>query len=159
MGVSKRSAGISEKLLNEAAELRVAGLSWTAVGNQLNRSPETVRRWPQNYPEQWQKAVAMAERQLMTEAIAESVHTLRRQLRSGDDKASREAARHLLQFRRQFGPSDPGPASERPVTGEGRQIAEFLEGLSDAQVDQLLAELASAQSPSAVGVDVTPPSP
>src|SRR5687767_3826217 len=89
----------SDDVLATVAELRAGGLSWEAVAARVGKSVRTVQRWPTRYPFRWRKYLAAAEDQLLAEAAAESVHTLRGQLRSEDDKARRDAADKLLRFR------------------------------------------------------------
>lgn len=85
--------------LRRVAELRVAGHAWETVAEAVGVSPETVRKWPQRYPARWRAAHAVAERRLLDDATAEAVLTLRRQLRSEDEKSVREAAHKIVQIR------------------------------------------------------------
>jgi transposase len=129
-------------LLNEAAEHRAAGLSWEAVAEKVGRTEKTVRRWPEAYPEKWAEFLRKAEARLVSEATAESVHTLRKQLRSADDKASRDAAQKLIAFRVALGKKPKKPArkpARKPSTDAARLVA-YLEGLSDAEFHTLAEE-------------------
>src|SRR5205823_5367444 len=85
-GVAPMSAAKppSDELLSRAAELRAGGSTWDAVAAKLNRSADTVRRWPALDPDRWQAALRAAERRLVAEAGAESVLVLRTLLRSED---------------------------------------------------------------------------
>jgi hypothetical protein len=85
--------------LREAAELRVGGHSWEAVGDKLGRSPETCRHWPLTYSEQWQALYHAAEERLINEAGAEAVLVLRQLLRSEDEKVRRDVAKLLATMR------------------------------------------------------------
>src|SRR5438045_1346148 len=87
-------------LLTAAAELKAAGASWAAVAAGVSRSPDTVRRWPALYPAAWRRLVREAERQLLTDARAESVSTLRQMLRSEAEKTRPDAARILWELGR-----------------------------------------------------------
>lgn len=147
---SKKSPPL--RLIAAAAELRAGGASWDAVATQVGRSVETVRRWPVAYPAIWRKAARIAERQLLTDATAESVHTLRRQLRSEDDKASRDAAQKLIQFRVADGKRGrPKRTAKRPAAASDFvRVAAYLETLTHDQLDQLIAALdAEATDPMA----------
>lgn len=139
-------------LIRTAAELRAAGTPWDAIGPQVGRSPATVRQWPRLYPKRWAAAYREGARQLRADAAAEAVHTLRRQLRSADDKASRDAADKLLKH------ADPPahrkrPAQPKPSAASSRavRVAEYVEGLTDAQVEDLIRELSDQPPPAAGG--------
>lgn len=129
-------------LLVQAAEGRAAGLSWDEIATRVGRSPDTVRRWPRVYRRAWARAVREAEAQLLTQATAESVHTLRKQLRSEDEKASREAAQKLIQFR--VAVSKKKPARKAKSGSVATQYA-ALEGLSDEQLRSLAEEALAAE--------------
>lgn len=87
-----------DRLLKAAATLRAAGSSWAIVGRQMNRRPETVRRWPLFAPKKWRKYFEQASRELARDVTAESVCALRTDLRGKDDKARRDSATKLLRF-------------------------------------------------------------
>ncbi len=126
-------------LVQKAAELRAGGASWEMVATDVERAVATVRRWPAEYPVIWKRAFRIAERQLLTDATAESVLTLRKQLRSEDEKSSRDAAQKLIQFRmaKQKKPASKKPA--KPPTIHHR-IALYLETLSDEEIQTLTDE-------------------
>lgn len=124
----------SDALIARAAELRVAGQSWDAAAAAVGRKPATVRQWATMYALRWHRAVRAAERERLTEATAEAVHTLRKQLRSGDDKAERDAAQKLIAFaakkREKRRPTKRDPAVA--------QIAADLAGRPDAELDAIV---------------------
>ncbi|MCZ2340285.1 MAG: hypothetical protein LC104_00640 [Bacteroidales bacterium] len=135
-----------DELLALAAELRAGGASWETVAENVGRTERTVRQWPTSYARRWKKFLRAAERQQLTDATAESVLTLRRQLRSPDEKASRDAAMKLMQFRiaaekrtqtRRGKPADSGNT-------HAQTIAAYIARLTDAELDQLIAELGSS---------------
>lgn len=132
-------AGRSQIL--KAALLRVQGLAWNAVAKEVGASLAQVKCWPARHPKVWRKATLVAEEQLLREATAESVLTLRKQLRSDDDKTSREAAQRLIAFRiawRNRRPLKPrGAAAGKPVT-LARRVAAYLEGITDADLNALV---------------------
>ncbi|HET6572972.1 MAG TPA: hypothetical protein VFG68_05165 [Fimbriiglobus sp.] len=138
----------SDRLFAEAAELRAAGSSWEVVAAQVGRAARTVRRWPTLYRARWAAALRAAEARIATEAAAESVLTLRQQLRSEDGKVSRDAAHKLIQYRVALGKkkvarpnkTDPPPGSEVV------RVAAYLESLSDDQREELLDRALSVLS-------------
>lgn len=148
----------TDQLLARAAELRVEGASWEVVAAQVGRAAETVRKWPRIYPTKWKKLVRAAERDLVTDATAESVHTLRRQLRSEDDKTSRDAAQRLIQLRVALGkPTTRGKAANRKRRKQSdlARVTAYLETLTDAEIetltDRLLADAAAHRAGSPLG--------
>jgi hypothetical protein len=122
-----------------AAELRAGGAGWPAVAKAVGRPADTVRKWPARYPELWAAYQGQAERRLAADAAAEGVHVLRRQLRSEDDKTSRDAAAKLLDFKlacdKKATAADPAPRSRH------HRIADYLETLNDDQLQRLLDDL------------------
>ncbi len=131
-----------DSLLNRAAELRAAGQAWEAVAEAVGRTVKTVRGWPEAYPEKWADLLRKAEARLVSEATAESVHTLRMQLRSDDEKASRDAAQKLISFRVALGkkPKKPGRKPARTPSTDAARLVAYLEGLSDAEFHTLAEE-------------------
>lgn len=101
-----------ERLLAAAADLRAAGYSWEAVGERLRRKPDTCRRWPSRYARRWRDLYVAAERLQEAELRAEARNVLRRQLRLGDSKQTRDAARALLTAARRDRDGDPIDASD-----------------------------------------------
>jgi len=134
-----------DHLLALAADLRAGGAPWDAVADKVGRAAETVRRWPAVYPAAWSAAARAAEQRLLAEATAESVLTLRKQLRSEDEKAGRDAARSLIQFRVATS-KKARRATGSPVrpTTDATRIAAYLEGMTDAQIDAIVEELRTA---------------
>ena len=132
-----------DDLLALAAELRAGGAAWDAVAAKVGRAMNTVRQWPTAYPARWKKALHAAEQQQLADATAESVHTLRRQLRSADEKSSRDAATKLIQFRVALGKrARPKRATTTDTgTADAHTIAAFVAGLADAEIDRLIADL------------------
>lgn len=126
-------------LIQKAAELRAGGASWEMVATEVERAVATVRRWPAEYPVIWKRAFRVAERQLLTDATAESVLTLRKQLRSEDEKSSRDAAQKLIQFRMAKQKKSSGKKPTKPPTIHHR-IALYLETLSDEEIQKLTDE-------------------
>ena len=131
-----------DHLLAKAADRRAGGASWDAVAAQVGRAADTVRKWPAAYPAAWKKLLRAAERQLVRDATAESVHTLRRQLRSDDEKTSREAAQKLIQFRVALGRRGKrAKAAPTKPPSELMRTAAYLETLSDDQLTRLFDQI------------------
>jgi hypothetical protein len=145
------------ELIALAAELRAGGSSWEAVAAKVGRAADTVRRWPAAYPAAWKTAFRAAELRLLAEATAESVHTLRRLLRSDDEKVSRDAARSLIQYRVTSGKraGRSGKSKSKSPTTDAARAAAYLEGMTDAQIDDLIRELLPAVAAS-VGQPLPP---
>lgn len=132
----------AEELLEKAAELRASGASWEAVAAAVGRAAETVKRWPRLYQKKWEHLLSKAEKQQLREATAESLHTLRRQLRLPDDKASRDAAQKVMQFRLAVAKSvNTKSAGKKPTTTRFSRICAYLESLDDEQLSHLLEDL------------------
>jgi HEAT repeat protein len=131
----------SDRRLILAAELRVGGSTWDAVAARLHRSPETVRKWPIEYPDRWKQAVHEAERRLATEAEGEAVLLLRQLLRSKDQKIVWHAAKHLLHLRLELARLDLRAAALAGTTTSDapRLLVTLLEGHSDEHLARLVA--------------------
>lgn len=134
-----RPAAVPDRLLAAAAELRAGGASWAAVAAEVGGTAERVRKWPRRYPRRWAAHLLAAERQLAADAAAEGVHVLRRQLRSDDEKTSREAAQKLLTYKLAAEKKQP-PADDKPASLH-RRIADHLETLTDDQLRRLFDDL------------------
>jgi hypothetical protein len=129
--------------MREAAELRVGGLSWEAVGEQLRRSPETCRHWPLTYPKQWQALYRAAEERVINEAGAEAVLVLRQLLRSEDEKVRRDVAKLLATLRMELlalKSKAADKATEHPET-DAERVAAFLAGQSAESINETVEEL------------------
>jgi hypothetical protein len=124
----------SPHCLTLAAELRIGGSTWEAIAARLRRSPETVRRWPREYPDHWRQATSEAERRLAAEAEAEAVVILRQLLCSADDKLRWHAAKDLIRLRVELARLDlrrsraaekatTSDAARRPGANAGEQPA------------------------------------
>lgn len=139
----------SEHLLARAAELRAGGSTWDAVAAKLNRSPDTVRKWPALHPERWQAAQHAAERRLVSEAGAESVLVLRALLRSEDEKVRRDSAKSLIYLRLELAKLDShtSAASAPPPTSAALELAAFLEGHTDDELARIAADVPLGSAP------------
>jgi hypothetical protein len=126
-------------LVARAAELRAGGASWEAIAAAVKRRPDTCRRWPGEYPDDWRRVFGAEERRLLADAGAEAVLVLRRLLRSKDDKVSRDVARTLASLR--AGQRRRGRRPGREGADDPARLAAYVGGLDDAQVQALIDEL------------------
>ena len=81
--------------LEDAAELRAAGVSWKNVAKSLKIRLGFIRRWPERYPELWARLYATAIEQTRIDSELEAVVHLRDVMR-GEDQGLRRAAAHDL---------------------------------------------------------------
>jgi hypothetical protein len=145
----------SDRRLVLAAELRIGGATWEAIAARLHRSPETVRKWPLEYPDRWRTALFHAERRLAADAEGESVLALRRLLRSRDDKVCWHAAKALILLRVELARLDLRALAQSAnhTSDPVRLLASLLERHSDEH----LAQLVTAEFERAAGVHPVPP--
>lgn len=140
-----------------AAELRARGSSWEAAAKELGKNEKTLREWAKKFPREWAALLRKFEAQIAKEATAESVLTLRKQLRSEDEKVGREAAATLIKY----AATRRKPAAKKPrdakVAPEVAAIAEFVGGLTDDEVAALLRELETAPADLEAGTRAATP--
>lgn len=137
------SPSVSDKLLDKAAELRALGLGWELIGPKVHRSADRVSRWPREYPIRWAAALKRAEKDNLQNAAAESVNILRNQMRLKDEKLKQSAATSLLKHQSTVAKKPARKkAALKTATGPALRLAEYVEALSDADLDQLLGEMA-----------------
>ena len=152
-------------LMKNVAELRAAGFSWDSIGPQMGRSARTCRRWPTLYPDDWDRLFELAERRIIEELGSEGRRTLKRMLRSKNEKLQQDTGKFLSRLR-----FDSKAAHERKADQTGGRESKyapyiaFLETLDDDQarafldeyVVRRMAELRDAQpaadSPAGQGV-------
>ncbi|CAN5511563.1 hypothetical protein BH11PLA2_BH11PLA2_08970 [soil metagenome] len=159
---------VTETLLQQAAELRAAGRTWESVARTMNRTAKRVRNWPSEHRVRWQRFFAEAEAALMKEAEHESMTALRSLLRKeDDDKTVKDAATALLRHKtaNRKNLAKKSPKKSKAATAAVK-LAEYVEGLSDAELEHHLRELdstvaaSSEASPAAApAVAVDPQSP
>lgn len=125
------------KRIERAATLRAEGRSWSATATELNLSVGTVEGYPRRYPKLWASAERRAWDRALAEAAAEAVTTLRRLLRHDDEKINRDAAAKLVQFAARR----LRPVAARKLTPAVPPVVAYLEGLSDADLAALAADL------------------
>src|SRR5690242_7107012 len=110
----------TDALLLEAAELRAGGSSWDAAARKLGLAADEPRGLARAHRKLYRRYYADAYREVIDDSFAEAVLSLRRQLRSDDEKAARESAGYLarvwmtrLRHRRRTGkPAEPRPSTE-----------------------------------------------
>jgi hypothetical protein len=90
---------VSDELLLHAIELRVLGNSWENIGKALDRSAETVRRWPAKYAPRWKNLYFRVEKRLAVESAAEALCRLRIKLRRESDEEVGPTAQAVLNYR------------------------------------------------------------
>lgn len=131
--------------LTRAAKLRAAGRSWESVAAQLDRTVETVLKWPDD--EHWPTLLAEAEKRLAIDVSAEAILILRQLLRAEDEKVRRDAARFLLELRfRLAAPPDTSDPLPAPRSADARRLVAFLESHSDDDLARLAATVHTAST-------------
>jgi hypothetical protein len=130
----------AESLLARAAELRALGNTWDATGKLMQRSPRTIMKWPQVYPERWGAALEEARRRAICDLSAESLNTLRWLLRDADGKLRRDAATYLsdLRLKQAEFDLDAGAEGQKPSL-LALHIERILETFSHEQTRELAA--------------------
>ncbi|MBX9578919.1 MAG: hypothetical protein K2X87_01305 [Gemmataceae bacterium] len=116
-----------DPLLARTAELRARGLSWAAVGHELDADPDDLPDRARASSSAYRRAFNAARKEAVDEACAEALVALRRELRSDDDRARRLAADSILKLRmtemrhgRRGKPAAPPAAPQRPPPPGGR---------------------------------------
>jgi hypothetical protein len=133
-------------VLARAAELRAEGSAWKYVGEAVGRSPETVRRWPQVFPDLWAAAVRAAQRRVIDDAADEAVCVLRQLIRTDDPKIRHQAAWHLIYQRLELTKAELAAAAhaDPPPPSDAQLIADFVEAHPRDQLIKLAANLLDA---------------
>jgi hypothetical protein len=138
---------------DRAAEQRARGASWLVAAGEVGVLERTVRKWAARFPAEWRRAMTKWAAAVAREAAAESVYTLRTQLRSADENVVRAAADSLIQYalaRAKVARSLkalPGSA----LSPEATALAEFLEGLTHDEHDAILERLRPAAADAGAG--------
>jgi hypothetical protein len=124
-----------DSLIALAASMRATGQPWDAIGTAVDRHAETVRRWPDRYPELWRPTFRLVETQLIAEAAIEARTTLRQLLRANQEKSRLAAAGKLLTSGDRSRALDPEPTPE-PPNGQCWACARFAK-MSDEELRQM----------------------
>src|SRR5439155_14644732 len=126
------------------AELRAAGSSWDAAARKLHTTPDALRDAVAAHRRQYRRLFAAARREVLDESFCEGLFTLRRQVRSDDERIANRAADALVRARlalfrhRTKGP--PGPTRE-PLSSENEELVRFLDSHTDEQLAALARNL------------------
>jgi hypothetical protein len=123
-------------VVEQAAELRMAGFTWDQISDKLERSVDNVRKWPARYRSFWDEICARIRREQIDGAGDEARNVLRHLLRSDDEEVRKDAAKKLVDKADQIEKLRPAVPST-PQTDLVR-IATFLEEMSHDQRRQLL---------------------
>ncbi len=126
--------------VRRAAALFAQGQSFEAIAKVMKVKADLLRRWPRDYAPFWRRAVAEAHRDVLRAATAEALLTLRRHLRSEDDKASRDAAAKIVSYALAAAKRPKRPAKVAATTEAG--VWAEVRGMSDAELEALVGELA-----------------
>jgi len=142
-----------DALIARAAAARASGSSWEAVGKLVSRSPHTVCKWPQTYPEHWEAALRAAARAGVDYAAAQSMIVLRNLLASDNEKVRAEAAWRLLyqrleQWKIEQKAGGAGPSE--PIPTDAYIIAQSVKSTTHEERIKLLANLRTTRLP---GID------
>ena len=129
------SAELRERV-TRAATLRAEGRSWAAVAEELGLTAATAQAYPRKYPKLWAAAERRAWDRSLAEAAAEAVTTLRRLLRSEDEKVNRDAAAKLVQFAARR----LRPPAARQADPTVPPVLAYLESLSHDELTTLAAD-------------------
>src|SRR5947207_10732662 len=89
----------TDALLARAAELRARGASWEAAADELDTDPGALKALTRDAGPAYRRLFAAARREVSEEAFTEALFTLRKELRSKDEKGRREAAAIILRLR------------------------------------------------------------
>jgi hypothetical protein len=138
-----------DSVFARVVEARAAGASWAIAAAEAGRAPDTIRKWPNMYPERWAEALRAAGRSVIEDAAAEAVHVLRDFLRSKVDKVRLEAAWRLIYQRLEQCRIEQaaGKAVEPDAPSDAHRIAEFVKGHTHEQLLELLANLFATRIP------------
>lgn len=122
--------------VRRAAQMRAEGYSWSQIAGAVRCREDTVRAWAEDYPAVWRAAFALEWQMLLEETLAEAVNVLRFHMRGDQEpKTKMDAARKLIDC---AGPR-VGPAADDAPAPAGR-LTTYLEGLSDGQLNDLVAQ-------------------
>lgn len=150
----KRLSDFMANQMKEAAEYRVAGLSWEAIAGKMDRAVQTLKTYPRDYPSFWKEMIEQARQAIAAEAADEAVHVLRNQLRTDDEKIKLDAAKKLIDHHEDDQPVKPTAKGQTsPLT----QFLIHLEGLSDEELQQMLTSYREPGRSAGSDVPSTPP--
>jgi hypothetical protein len=137
------------RVLEKLAAMRARGASWATAAANLKRHASSVRKWPHYYPDLWTKLLAEAEEEVLQDARAESLASLRQQLRNEDPKIVLAAGQQLLKA----APPDREPPPD--CDDDALRLAQYARSLSDEELAREIsvAEAAASGSIAPEGAD------
>ncbi len=139
--------------METAADLRAAGATWETAAEQTGRQPNLLIRWARVYHDQWEQLLREAEERLSRHASNESRSVMRKLLRAKSSRirltAADKLSRHGFEERAKKEP--PSPHADRAG------FVAHLEEMSDAQLQQFLAELVKRIHTEGAGAGVESP--
>jgi transposase len=138
--------------VRRAATYRAQGLSWDVVAQKLRRKVRTVQDWRDRYREFWEQALALARKETASDAGDEGLAIMRQLARSKDEKISKDASNRLVELR-------AAADTVTAISPDLLRFVEFLEGLSDDQLDSILGVDVRRVDDRPVGDPVEPPCP
>jgi len=104
--MARQTSKQMETLLARAAVLRSTGSTWAQVAEKLGRNPTRVRQWPREHRGVWDAAYADAHTNVVDEAVAEGIETLRHGMHNGNPDVQVRAAHSLLTYAAKRHPVD-----------------------------------------------------
>jgi hypothetical protein len=142
--------------METAAELRAAGATWETAAGQIGRQPNLLMRWARVYSEEWERLLREAEQRLLRQGSNESRSTLRLLLRCKSSKIRLAAADKLAHHCRAEKALQEPPSPQTDKTA----FLDYLEEMTDAQLQQFMAEVVQRLHPQGCGPgSENPPSP
>jgi hypothetical protein len=138
-------------LLAVAAHLAATGKSWDKIGQAVGRSAETCRRWPQRYPEDWDRLYRQSRIQYLSELSRAAAGVVASLLTSKNDWLRFSAGRflvgnelRLLLLKQRLAAAEPAgnpPADPPGPTSDPHRFADYLVTLNEQQLAQQTDDL------------------
>jgi hypothetical protein len=142
-----------ESLLAQAAALRAGGASWKEVAAAVGRDVNTVKHWPERFPEEWFRYLHAAQRHLLGNAYGESITTLRVLMRSQNEKSQLAASTTIAKLQHDQDRLDVMQSlrmararggKQEELSTEGQQIAGIVDGMSFEQMQEMTIRVGNA---------------
>src|SRR5216684_7624036 len=123
-------------LIAQAAAMRAVGKTWQTIATELDRSSETVRRWPERHPKEWIEHYRTVESYIIAEAAGEARLILRNMLRAKKGHFRLHAARHLLKSRDTDRQREFTTAAQTPTDWRMQKMFDEVRAVSDEELDR-----------------------